>query len=136
MTDERVADERRIHRTLALYCQLCDDGLFDEWAELFTEEAAMSVMGRTHEGRHAIKAMIVNAMPPERRGKHFLGQSVIDIDTETGEANAVTDFMFVAKDGERRYAITQAGRYHDTLLRAKDGTWRIHAREIRFLGEG
>lgn len=136
MSDDRdETDEHGIQRTLARYCQLCDDGHFDEWADLFVEDATLSVMGRTYEGRDAIKAMIVNAMPPERRGKHFLGQSVADVGIDSSLATAVTDFSFIARDGEGRFAITNAGRYHDTLVRAGDGCWRFRSREIRFLGE-
>lgn len=136
MSDERAAEEAGIQRTLARYCQLCDDGHFDEWAELFTEDATLSVMGRTYEGRDAIKTMITSAMPPERRGKHFLGQTVADVGRKSSEASAVTDFTFIAKDGEGRFAITNAGRYHDRLVRDGDGSWKFNSREIRLLGEG
>lgn len=137
MSDETAGeDEHRIQRTLARYCQLCDDGLFEEWAELFTDDATFSVMGRSYEGREAIKAMILAAMPPERRGKHFLGQSVADVDAGSRQATAVTDFTFIAKDAEGRLAITNAGRYHDALVQSGDGCWLFRSREIRLLGEG
>ena len=131
------ADEAAIRQVLALYCQLCDDGDFDHWVELFTDDARFTVMGRTHSGRPALKEFMAAAQPPEKRGKHFLGQSLI---TGVGNrASGVTDYIFVAKasepESERRsgYAITSAGRYLDTFLRCPDGAWRIHTREIVFL---
>jgi uncharacterized protein (TIGR02246 family) len=126
-----VGDEAAIRLVLARYCQHCDDGRFDEWAQCFTEDATFTVMGTTHEGRTALQAFIEAAQPPERRGKHFLGQSVVDI---TGDrAGGVTDYVFVARLADGGYGITSAGRYHDTFARAADGTWQIASREIRFL---
>jgi ketosteroid isomerase-like protein len=129
-----VSEESAIRRTLALYCQLCDDGRFDEWAQLFTEDARFVVIGQTHEGRGNVKDFIEQAMPPEQRGKHLLGQSVIDIDEQGTTATGVTDFTFVARTPGGGYAITSAGRYHDSYLRGGDGRWRFTSREIRFLG--
>src|SRR5262249_53092748 len=56
-----MTDEEGIRRTLALYCQLCDDGRFDEWADLYTEDAVFRVMGGEHRGPEAIKAFIAKA---------------------------------------------------------------------------
>jgi uncharacterized protein (TIGR02246 family) len=123
--------EAAIRLVLAKYCQLCDDGDFESWAECFTRDATYTVMGQTHEGRDAVKAFIEAAQPPERRGKHFLGQSVIEIDGAA--ASGVTDYVFVARSAAGSYAITSAGRYHDTFAAADDGTWRIRTREVSFL---
>jgi 3-phenylpropionate/cinnamic acid dioxygenase small subunit len=125
------ADEAAIRLTFARYCQHCDDGLFDEWAQCFTEDATFTVMGATHSGRADVQAWIENAQPPERRGKHFLGQSIVDI--EGDRATGVTDYIFIGKGENRSYGITSAGRYVDTLRREPDGVWRIASREIVFL---
>jgi uncharacterized protein (TIGR02246 family) len=127
------AAEPAIQRVLALYCQRCDDGDFDAWADLFTEHATFTVMGQTHAGRGAVRAFIEAAQPPERRGKHFLGQSVLDVDAAAGTATGVTDYVFIARGADGGYAITSAGRYHDTFAAGADGIWRIASREIRFL---
>lgn len=122
--------EAGIRRTLARYCQLCDDGDFDAFAHLFRPDATFSVLGTDHLGQDAIKAFMTKAQPPEARGKHFLGQSTLDVDGDT--ATGVTDYTFVVKrDGT--YAITSAGRYHDTLVRGDDGEWRFASRGIVFL---
>ena len=128
-----LADQSAIRRVLALYCMLCDDGRFEEWAELFTEDATFTVMGGTHTGRAELQAFMAAAQPPETRGKHVAVSSVIEL-TADG-ARAWTDYIFVGKVGEkRRLGVTSAGRYHDHL-RQEDGTWRISAREIVFMGE-
>lgn len=121
--------EEAVGRTLARYCQLCDDGDFDAWSDLFESHAVFRVLGGEHHGRDAIRAFIEAAQGPAVRGKHFLGQSVVDVDEDHGLATAVTDYLFVDKS----LAITSAGRYHDTLRRGPDGEWRFTSREVRFL---
>ncbi len=128
-----MSDEEGVRRTLALYCQLCDDGRFDEWADLYTENATFSVLGRTHEGQAAIKGFIEKAQGPEQRGKHVCANPLIDVDGDT--ATAVTDYVFVARADGGSLAITSAGRYHDRLLRGADGRWRFTQRRIVFLGD-
>lgn len=124
-----------IRRLLALYCMLCDDGRFDEWAELFTEDATFTVMGTTHTGRAQLQAFMAAAQPPEARGKHVAINPVIEVGMGPEDARAWTDYIFVGKVGEKgRLGVTSAGRYHDHL-RQEDGTWRIAAREIVFMGE-
>ena len=125
-------DEEAIRRTLALYCQLCDDGRFEEWGELYTDDATFTVMGRTHRGRAAVRAFIEKGQPPERRGKHVCANPLIDVDGD--EATATTDYVFVASSPEGGFTILSAGRYHDRLVRVGDG-WRFAERRIAFLGD-
>ena len=127
----------QIRDVIARYCQLCDDGRFDEWAELFTPDTRFHVMGRTSEGRAAAQAFIEAGQTPERRGKHLAVNTVIELDqpdvvgTAPRSARAWTDYIFVSRDK----AITSVGRYHDVLVRDDDGRWRFAVREIVFLGD-
>lgn len=126
-----VTDEEAIRRTLALYCQFCDDGRFEEWGELFVDDARYRVMGRTHEGRAAIRAFIEKGQPPEKRGKHVCANPFIEVDGDTAQAR--TDYVFVAR-GEDGLTITSAGRYHDRFVR--DGhRWRFAERRVVFMGD-
>lgn len=123
--------EAGVRRTIASYGPLCDDGRFAEWADLFTPDARMRVMGRTYQGRDAVRAFIEKGQPPERRGKHLCAAPVIEIDDSGRTARAWVDFVFV----DRHRAITSAGRYHDELELGDDGRWRFTLREIVFLGD-
>jgi 3-phenylpropionate/cinnamic acid dioxygenase small subunit len=123
-----VTDEEGIRRTIAEYAHLCDDGRFDEWAALYTEDCRFHVMGKTYEGRAATKSFIEKGQPPDRRGKHICFNSVIDL--EGDRARAVTDYIFI----DRQKAVTSAGRYHDVLVRDPD-RWRFAERRIVFLGD-
>lgn len=89
-------------------------------------------MGRTHEGRAAIKAFIEKGQTPERRGKHMCANPLIEVDGD--HARAWTDYVFVART-DAGYAITSAGRYHDRLVRVRD-RWCFAEREITFTGKG
>jgi uncharacterized protein (TIGR02246 family) len=123
-----MSDEDEIRRTIAQYAHFCDDGRFDEWSDLYTDDATFSVMGQTHKGREAIKDWIVQAQPREARGKHVCINTVID--TEGDEADAWTDFVFITQDN----AVSRVGRYHDRLVKGRD-RWRFLERRIVFMGD-
>jgi uncharacterized protein (TIGR02246 family) len=122
-------DEDQVRRTLGEYSQRCDDGRFDEWADLFTEDARLVLMGKVTEGRDAIRKYMMTVQPAGSRGKHVTSNSLVDVDGES--ATATTDYLFV-RPGVEGLAIVAAGRYHDRLVR--DGaTWRFSEREITML---
>jgi 3-phenylpropionate/cinnamic acid dioxygenase small subunit len=122
-----------IRRTLAAYCQLLDDGRFDEWVEVFTEDVALAVMGQTAHGRDAVRASIEPVQGPEVRGRHMLSEPLIAVDPSGDRASVTTDYCFLARD----LTVMSAGRYHDVLVRHADepDRWRIAQREIVFLGD-
>ncbi|MCX7621669.1 MAG: nuclear transport factor 2 family protein [Acidimicrobiales bacterium] len=118
---------------IALYCHFCDDGRFDAFAELFTEDAQFVVMGQVHHGRDAIKAFMQAAQPPQRRGKHITSNAVFVVDPGGERAEGKTDYVFLARSGDS-FAIQSVGRYHDQFVR-QNGRWRFARREIVFFGE-
>jgi uncharacterized protein (TIGR02246 family) len=120
-----------IRRTIALYCQLCDDGRFEEWGDLYTEDARFCVLGKVYEGREEIRGFIERAQPAGARGKHVAANPVIDV--EGDEAVARTDYVFLSRNGGS-LALTSAGRYHDRLVR-RGGRWLFSERRIVFLGD-
>ena len=123
-----LADMAGIRRLLAACCQALDDGRFDEWASLYTEDCRFAVMGTRTRGRSDMRAIIEPFQTAELRGKHMISEPMIDFDGDT--ALATTDFAFVAKDNK----ILQTGRYHDILRRGADG-WQVAGREIVFTGD-
>jgi 3-phenylpropionate/cinnamic acid dioxygenase small subunit len=123
-----MTDDEAIRRTIAQYAHFCDDGLFDDWADLFTADATFTVLGETHVGREQAKSWISKFQTPDLRGKHICVNSVIDVARD--EARAWTDYIFV----DQSKAIASVGRYHDRLVRDGD-RWRFRERRIVFLGE-
>lgn len=120
--------ENGVRRTLAAYCQTLDDGRFDEWASLFTDDVVFTVMGHRLVGPDAVRAFVEPTQQADARGRHMLSEPVIDIDGDT--ARATTDYAFIAPN----HRVMSAGRYHDELRRESD-RWRIAVREIVFLGD-
>jgi 3-phenylpropionate/cinnamic acid dioxygenase small subunit len=127
-----LTDQEAIRRTLAAYCQTCDDGRFADFADLFAKDAVYHLPGGAVEGREAIRAAIEAAQPPERRGKHLCGEPLIDLGPEHGEAVAATDFVFIGRNGDGGWQVSIPGRYHDRLVREGD-VWRFAERRITML---
>ena len=123
-------DEDQVRRTIAAYSQHCDDGRFDQWSELFAEDARLVVAGRTNAGRPDIRRYMESVQPPEARGKHITSNSLVEVDGDSAVAR--TDYLFV-RAGTEGLTLVAAGRYHDQLVR--DGSrWRFRRREITLLG--
>ncbi len=123
-------DEDQVRRTIAAYSQHCDDGRFDQWSDLFADDAHLVLAGRTTEGRDDIRRYMESVQPPEARGKHITSHSLVEVDGDTAVAH--TDYLFV-RAGSEGLALVATGRYHDQLVR--DGSrWRFRRREISLLG--
>lgn len=123
-------DVEQIRRTLGEYSRLCDDGRFDEFADLFTADARLLMLGEEIEGNDAIAATMASVQPDGARGLHMTANPLVDIDG--AEATATTDYLFVrpAVDG---LAVVAAGRYYDRLRRDED-RWRFSERRITLMG--
>ena len=123
-----LIDTAAIRRLLAGCCQTLDDGHFEEWVTLYTEDCRFAVMGQRTQGREEMRALIEPFQTTELRGKHMISEPRINLHGD--EANATTDFAFVAKDNK----ILQTGRYYDILRKGADG-WQVAGREIVFAGD-
>ena len=125
-----AAAESAVRSLVARYCMAVDDGRFDDFARLFAPDARFRVMGTTHEGPAAIRAFMEAAQPPEARGRHDIGATVLDLDPAAGAGRGWVDYVFFDTSG----AATSIGRYHDAYVRSGSGPWVFRLREIVFLG--
>jgi uncharacterized protein (TIGR02246 family) len=123
-------DEDQVSRTLAGYCQYLDDGDFDRWVELFTEDARLLFGGRTTVGRTDIRSYMEQVQPPRGRGKHITSNILVDVHGDSAIAH--TDYLFLRPTDQGLVPIA-TGRYHDELVRDGD-RWRFRQREITLLG--
>jgi hypothetical protein len=116
-----------IRRTLALYGPLLDDRRFDEWGELFTEDAEWIIPGAAFAGRGQIVAG-VGAMEPPQPGwvKHLSYPAVVQIDGPAS-ARAWTDLVALSRDAAGTWAIAAVGRYYDDFQKVGDA-WRFRRR--------
>jgi uncharacterized protein (TIGR02246 family) len=126
-----VDDERAIQRLMTRYCHTVDDAAFDEFAQLWADDAEFVLRGETATGPAAIAAMITGRQTPKLRGLHVVVNAIIDVEGDT--ARAVSDFVFMRREGGFDPIVKFIGRYIDRFVRTPDG-WRFRRREIRFRG--
>ena len=124
-------DERAIRRLMTRYCHLVDDGEFEELAALWTDDAELALRGETETGPAAIIAKIASRQTPELRGIHVSANVIIDVESDT--ARAVSDFVFMRREGGPDPLVKFIGRYIDRFARTPNG-WKFRRREIRFRG--
>jgi uncharacterized protein (TIGR02246 family) len=124
-------DERAIARVIALYSQLVDSKRFDEWADLFTENARFVARGHAFEGRDTIVSTI-SSMMASAVTKHLVGPPVVDVDGD--RAHAWTD-LTTFTGGADGIGIATIGRYYDDFERGADGRWRLSSRVLVLTGE-
>jgi len=122
-------DERAIQRLMTRYCHLVDDGAFDQLPQLWADDAQLVLRGETATGPAAIAAMIGGLQTPERRGIHAGVNAIIDVEGDT--ARAVSDFVFMRREGTPDPIVKFVGRYADQFVRTREG-WRFRRREIHF----
>ena len=126
-------DESAIRTLIAEYCHHYDDKRATEFAALFTDDAEFTVFGRSRVGRQEIHDHIGTQQPGMPPGQHVTYNSVIQVADDGLSARAWTDFLYMKKTDDG-YAITNAGRYHDRMVRESD-RWRFKTRTIVFLGD-
>lgn len=117
MTDaemQQMFDEHTIHRVLAEYCLRLEVNAFDEWLDLFTDDAIYIVHRRTLNGRAEISAMLSQAP----HGVHLPGATRITLDSDTAEV--IQSYLFVANSNDS----WNSGWYDRTLVRTAEG-WKI-----------
>ena len=124
--------EAKIRQTLARYCHTIDDGDFAALGECFVPDVVLDAFGRTRNGREAATALLAKALPPEARGKHLTGNTVITHlpagEDGAARASVLSDFAFVSKDGS-----VLTGRYADEFVTVQ-GQWLIAKRTVALGG--
>ena len=129
MPGDPLRDESEIRRLLAMYCQLLDDGRFDEWITLFADNIEFVVMGMQKRGHTDLRRFIEPSQQADARGKHMISEPWIQLTTST-TATSTTDFAWVSKLGK----VGQTGRYHDQIIH-NGRHWQFQRREIVFTGD-
>lgn len=122
----RADDHLAVLRAVAEYCRCCDDGRFGDFALLFAPDARLVVRGAETHGRDAITASIAAMQTPERRGRHVVANSVVDLDAD--RASVESDFVFFRYVDGTLQPVNH-GRYLDELVRDGDD-WVFARREI------
>jgi predicted trehalose synthase len=129
MTDsdmQAIVDELAIRRVLDEYCLRLEVNAFEDWLDLFTEDAVYDLFRRSLHGHAEITAMLSQAP----HGVHLPGAARITLDGDRAET--VQSYLFVPNNDDK----WNAGWYQRTLVRTDKG-WKIaHTRvKIARIGE-
>ncbi|MBE1532994.1 nuclear transport factor 2 family protein [Actinomadura algeriensis] len=118
-----------IRRLKHRYLRCVDLKLWDEFAEVFTDDAVAEydtpVIGRTLrlDGRDAIVAYMRKNLGPGSITTHTAGQSEIDVDGDRATGVWSLDDSVIIP--EARLLIRGAAHYTDSYVRGSDGRWRV-----------
>ena len=110
----KIADELAIRALFDEYCLRLEISDFEEWLDLFTDDAIYEVFRRELKGRDEIRAMLSQAP----HGVHIGGAARIELDGDTAET--VQNYQFVGEDP----ATSNVGWYYRTVVRT-DAGWKI-----------
>ena len=116
---------------MARYCHTVDDGAFEEFAQLWTDDAEFVLRGETFVGPAAIIGKVSERQTPELRGLHVSANVIIDVEGDT--ARGVSDFVFMRREGGPDPLVKFIGRYTDRFVRTSQG-WKFRRRHIEFRG--
>ncbi len=128
---QHLEDEQAILDTLYGYGHGLDYGHEDAWIDCWTEDAILDWPGRALMHGHAeLRTGYRNhTHAPQAWHKHVLVEPRISIEYSVEGDRATVMSMYARLD---RYTdgpkIRAFGRYRDTLVRCKDGKWRIKER--------
>jgi len=122
-----LEDEQAILDTLYGYGHGLDYGHEDAWIDCWTEDAILDWPGRALMRGHAeLRAGFRNhTHAPQAFHKHVVVEPRIVID---GDRATVTSMYARLDRYEGGPKIRAFGRYRDTLVRCKDGRWRLKER--------
>ncbi|MBW2424330.1 MAG: nuclear transport factor 2 family protein [Deltaproteobacteria bacterium] len=125
-----LIDERDIRATLVAYTKMVDQRDWDRMDEIFAPGASLdyrSSGGQAGPYRETL-GWLARALDPWPLNLHLIGNFEIEIDGDRAKSSC----YFLAPMGRnepdgRQIMTTNAGSYHDELVRTPEG-WRIHAR--------
>ncbi len=125
-------EKEAIRDLMSAYCFHVDNGEFDKFAELFTEDAIFEAgpFGKL-QGRKAIHEFINAQVPRPGEGparKHCTFNHIIRVNG--GEARA-DSYIIVVRESSGGIMASLAGRYEDLLVK-EAGEWRFKVRKIHF----
>jgi len=129
----RLEAERAILRTLYAYGQAIDYGDEATWVDLFTADGVFDARGRVPSdvtrvtsGRAALAAFAAGfSRPPAGWHKHLVVEPLIEVE---GDSASALSYLAVVREAEDGPVLWVFGRYHDTLVRCRDGRWRFRER--------
>ncbi|MBV8055705.1 MAG: nuclear transport factor 2 family protein [Deltaproteobacteria bacterium] len=127
-----LEEKEAIRELMSAYCFHLDNGEFDKFAGLFTEDAIFEAgpFGKL-QGRRAIDDFIKAQVPCPGEGparKHCTFNHVIRVSGSEAHADS---YIVVVRESSAGIIASLAGRYEDLLVKEAGG-WRFKVRKIHF----
>ena len=137
MTVENLADQQSLRRHMDEYHWLADAYRWDEWKQLWTEDAIFEVVtgGRVYKGRDDIVGIQSERLEARyERTQHFIVNCAFDVDGDhaTGHGNLI--FIGIPKASEPATNYVSGGLYNWEFKRTAAG-WRSSHTRLEFLWE-
>lgn len=122
-----LEDKEAIRELFSEYCFRMDDSRYAELGELFTEDGQWIAPYSQARGPAEIAALMARNIPAEPRRKHFIMNSLIQLDGD--RATARTSYLVILQAAGAGLVPSVAGTYVDALVRTPDG-WRFRERRL------
>ena len=127
-----LEEKEAIRDLMSAYCFHVDNGEFEQFATLFTDDAIFEAgpFGKLH-GRQAIFDFISAQVPRSGEGparKHCTLNHVIRVSGSEARADS---YIVVLRETSGGIMASLAGRYEDLLIK-QAGSWRFKMRKIHF----
>jgi hypothetical protein len=127
-----LEEKEAIRDLMSAYCFCLDNGEFDKFAALFSEDATFEAgpLGKL-QGRRAIYDFINAQVPRPGEGparKHCTLNHLIRVSGVEARADS---YIVVLRESSAGIIASLAGRYEDLLVK-EAGAWRFKVRKIHF----
>jgi len=124
---QRLEDIEEIRTVLLDYGRFLDSRDFAAYSRLFAKDGEWVGGFGTVQGPAAIQAFMEKNIAGPNRGNTFHILSNFEIEVHGDTAKAWSRWTFVTPGADKKPAMSQAGRYDDTLVR-ENGHWRFKRR--------
>ena len=122
-----LEDKDAIRELFSEYAFRMDDFRFAELGALFTDDGEWIAPYSKARGPAEIAALMARNIPAEPRRKHFVMNSLIEVDGD--RATARTSYLVVLQAKGASLVPSVAGTYEDVLVRTSAG-WRFRERRL------
>ena len=114
---ERLVAIQEIRDQIARYAIHFDDKSWDEFAELWADDAVFAGPDMLFEGKTAVLEFLTGCLPADYNGKHMNSPPLVELIDDT-HARARTDVVWITMDFQNQIV----ARYDDSF-RLVDGRW-------------
>lgn len=121
---EWLVARAEISDVITRYALWFDDQNWDDFADLWTDDASFEVDDQGFFGKEAVLHFLSTCLPPSYVSKHMLSQPLIELAEDGATAKVRTDVVWIAQDFSNKIV----ARYNDDMVRGTDGKWRITRR--------